>query len=60
MNQKPNVSAGAVYKSSINSSVTGPAIPSVLSVLRAEVIVGKSPLEPTVYVPLKEDYPAGL
>jgi len=50
-NTKPKVSDGAVYKSSINSSITTPAIPSMLSLLNAESIVGKSPPVPIEYVP---------
>ena len=40
-NKKPTVSDGATYKVSINSSVTAPAIPSMLSFLNAESILGK-------------------
>ena len=46
LNKKPKVSVGAVYKTSINSRVTSPAMPSMLSLLNAESIVGKSPAVP--------------
>ena len=59
-NKKPKNSVGAVYKSSINSRLTSPAIPSILSLLNAESIVGKSPPLPIVYVPAANGSPSGF